>query len=105
VLLGGVCQGFAGADSSRVAFLGGSCSLRLGLESACQRGLTLLLEELGGGSVIVGLLLGESGRDLGGGVLPRLGGGRWGGRHGEHCTARAGARGVGGGRKDLNLGG
>jgi hypothetical protein len=48
-------------------------------------------------------------------VLPRLGGGWWGGRHGEHCmagrparercTARANARGVGSGRKDLNLGG
>ena len=36
-------QGFAGMDSSHVAVLGDGRFLHLGLESACQCGLALLL--------------------------------------------------------------
>ena len=111
-LLGCARQGFAGAGSSHVAIFDGGCSL-LGLGSASQGGLALLVEKLGGGGGVVRLLLGLAGRDLISGNVPRLGGGRGSGRH-DARHGRAGARvlhgrgrraGVCSGREDLNLGG
>ena len=80
-LLGCARQGFAGVGSSRVAIFDGGCSL-LGLGSASQGGLALLVEKLGGGGGVVRLLLGLACRDLVSGNIPRPGRGRRSGRHG-----------------------
>ena len=105
-------QGFAGVGSSRVTIFDGGYSL-LGLASASQGGLALLVEKLGGGGSVVRLLLGLAGRDLFSGNVPRPGGGRGSGRH-DARHGRASARalhgrgrrtGVCSGREDLNLGG